>query len=70
MNTTLAAWTHPNLQLASVRWMIPTMWIQKIILAEVADNNPMPGLVTSLINELKAYRSSFRRLFCYDWVSV
>lgn len=30
----------------------------------------MTSLVNQFVGELKSYRQSFRRLFCYDWVCV
>ncbi len=49
---------------------MPLQWVQKVIMDEVRDNSPLPALVNNFLQELKLYRSSFRRLFCYDWVCI
>uniref|UniRef100_A0A915Q0L7 Bestrophin homolog n=1 Tax=Setaria digitata TaxID=48799 RepID=A0A915Q0L7_9BILA len=54
----------------NVRWMMPLHWVQQIIVDEVNDNAPSQALVNHFMQELKAYRISFRKLFSYDWICV
>lgn len=54
----------------NVRWLTPLHWIQQIVLDELEENKPQVALVNSFMGELKSYRNSIRRLFCYDWVCV
>ncbi|MFH4979305.1 hypothetical protein AB6A40_006014 [Gnathostoma spinigerum] len=53
-----------------VHWMTPLQWIQDLIMTEVKEHSPLASLVNQAIYDLKSYRKSLRKLFCYDWVSV
>ncbi|VDK36802.1 unnamed protein product [Gongylonema pulchrum] len=57
-------------EIKNVRWMTPLHWVQQIVMDEVRDNAPSPALINHLMQELKAYRIAFRKLFSYDWVCV
>ncbi len=50
--------------------MVPLHWIQQIMAEEIKENEPVPSMISHFAHELKMYRISFRRLFCYDWVCV
>ncbi|VDK44001.1 unnamed protein product [Anisakis simplex] len=54
----------------SVRWLTPLHWIQQILSEEIKEHAPMASLTNHFVQELKQYRSSFRKLFCHDWVCV
>ncbi|MCP9264383.1 Bestrophin-1 [Dirofilaria immitis] len=57
-------------KIRNIRWMVPLHWVQQIVVDEVNDNAPSPALVNNFMQELKAYRTAFRKLFSYDWVCV
>ncbi|VDM76988.1 unnamed protein product [Strongylus vulgaris] len=53
-----------------VRWMAPLHWIQQIVTEEVEAGRIPTHFLAVFMNELKQYRTSFRKLFCHDWVCV
>ncbi|CAB3409080.1 unnamed protein product [Caenorhabditis bovis] len=53
-----------------IRWLTPLHWIQRLIDAELSAGRGAPQYVTTVVAELKAFRSSFRKLYCHDWVCV
>ncbi|GMR49442.1 hypothetical protein PMAYCL1PPCAC_19637, partial [Pristionchus mayeri] len=52
------------------RWMTPLHWVQQIMSDEVTKQGMTVTYLTNFISELKSFRTSFRRLFCHDWVCV
>ncbi|VDO65918.1 unnamed protein product [Haemonchus placei] len=54
----------------TVRWMAPLHWIQHLIVKEEKENNPPAAFINNFMTELRTYRQSLRKLFCYDWVCV
>ncbi|KJH43202.1 Bestrophin [Dictyocaulus viviparus] len=54
----------------TIRWMTPLHWIQQIMREEEEENKPSAALLNSFMTELKVYRQSLRKLFCYDWVCL
>ncbi|KAL6739163.1 hypothetical protein Aduo_012646 [Ancylostoma duodenale] len=54
----------------TIRWMAPLHWVQQIMRKEEAENKPTTSLFNNFMTELKLYRQSLRKLFCYDWVCV
>ncbi|GMT24548.1 hypothetical protein PFISCL1PPCAC_15845, partial [Pristionchus fissidentatus] len=52
------------------RWMTPLHWVQQIMAEEVTKNDMPVTFLTNFVSELKSFRTSFRRLFCHDWVCV
>ncbi|KAK6747472.1 hypothetical protein RB195_000583 [Necator americanus] len=54
----------------TIRWMAPLHWVQQIMRKEEEENKPTTSLFNNFMTELKLYRQSLRRLFCYDWVCV
>ncbi|VDM58718.1 unnamed protein product [Angiostrongylus costaricensis] len=54
----------------TIRWMAPLHWIQQIMRKEEEENKPTAALLNNFLTELKLYRQSLRKLFCYDWVCV
>lgn len=50
--------------------MIPLHWVQQIVMDELNDNGPPQALVNHFMQELRAYRTAFRKLLSYDWVCV
>jgi hypothetical protein len=57
-------------QAETVRWFVPLHWVQKIIVQEMKDEKPVAPLISSFMQDLKLYRLSFRKLYCYDWVCI
>uniref|UniRef100_A0A8R1DZB0 Bestrophin homolog n=1 Tax=Caenorhabditis japonica TaxID=281687 RepID=A0A8R1DZB0_CAEJA len=53
-----------------IRWLTPLHWVQQLIDAEIAAGRGNTTYVSIAMNELKAFRVSFRRLYCNDWVCV
>ncbi|EFO85287.1 hypothetical protein GCK72_013720 [Caenorhabditis remanei] len=53
-----------------IRWLTPLHWVQQLIDAEIAAGRGSVNYVSVAMNELKAFRISFRRLYCHDWVCV
>ncbi|KAJ1355506.1 Bestrophin 9 [Parelaphostrongylus tenuis] len=53
-----------------IRWMAPLHWAQQLVSAEVESGRAPSGYLFTFVNELKQYRTSFRKLFCHDWVCV
>ncbi|KAL6739656.1 hypothetical protein Aduo_013087 [Ancylostoma duodenale] len=53
-----------------VRWMAPLHWIQQIVNNEVEAGTVSTNYLAVFTNEMKRYRTSFRKLFCHDWVCV
>ncbi|CAJ0601670.1 unnamed protein product [Cylicocyclus nassatus] len=54
----------------TIRWMTPLHWIQQIMRKEEEEKKPTTSLFNNFMTELKLFRQSLRRLFCYDWVCV
>ncbi|PIO61409.1 hypothetical protein TELCIR_17070, partial [Teladorsagia circumcincta] len=54
----------------TVRWMAPLHWIQHLVTKEEKENNPPTAFINNFMTELKIFRQSLRKLFCYDWVCV
>ncbi|GMS96620.1 hypothetical protein PENTCL1PPCAC_18795 [Pristionchus entomophagus] len=52
------------------RWMTPLHWVQQIMEEEVSKHGMTVTYLTNFASELKNFRTSFRRLFCHDWVCV
>lgn len=44
--------------------------MQKILVDDINENKPLPSLVSQFTQDLKLYRQSFRKLYCYDWVCI
>uniref|UniRef100_A0A914UVE2 Bestrophin homolog n=1 Tax=Plectus sambesii TaxID=2011161 RepID=A0A914UVE2_9BILA len=65
---------YESLESKAVRWYVPLHWAQKIIVAEIDDKGkdakPLSSLVKIFMSDLKQYRTSFRKLYSYDWVCV
>ncbi|KAK6038455.1 Bestrophin [Cooperia oncophora] len=53
-----------------VRWIAPLLWIQQLVTVEVESGRAATNYLSVFANEMKQYRSSFRKLFCHDWVCV
>ncbi|WKY05015.1 hypothetical protein Q1695_005766 [Nippostrongylus brasiliensis] len=53
-----------------VRWMAPLHWTQQIVSREVEAGRASTYYLSVFVNEMKQYRTSFRKLFCHDWVCV
>ncbi|PIO69214.1 Bestrophin [Teladorsagia circumcincta] len=53
-----------------VRWIAPLIWIQQLITAEVESGRATTNYLSVFANEMKQYRTSFRKLFCHDWVCI
>uniref|UniRef100_A0A0K0CU88 Bestrophin homolog n=1 Tax=Angiostrongylus cantonensis TaxID=6313 RepID=A0A0K0CU88_ANGCA len=53
-----------------IRWMAPLHWAQQLVSVEVESGRAPSGYLFTFVNELKQYRTSFRKLFCHDWVCV
>ncbi|KAK6748066.1 hypothetical protein RB195_000967 [Necator americanus] len=53
-----------------VRWMAPLHWVQQIVVTEIEAGRVPTHYLSVFTNELKQYRTSFRKLFCHDWVCV
>ncbi|KAM3722199.1 Bestrophin [Dirofilaria immitis] len=69
-DTELKLLNETSKKIRNIRWMVPLHWVQQIVVDEVNDNAPSPALVNNFMQELKAYRTAFRKLFSYDWVCV
>ncbi|PIO63584.1 Bestrophin [Teladorsagia circumcincta] len=52
-----------------VRWIAPLIWIQQLITAEIESGRATTNYLSVFANEMKQYRTSFRKLFCHDWVA-
>ncbi|KHJ78844.1 hypothetical protein OESDEN_21530 [Oesophagostomum dentatum] len=50
--------------------MAPLHWVQQIMRKEEEENKPTTSLFNNFMSELKLFRQSLRKLFCYDWVCV
>ncbi|VDK79602.1 unnamed protein product [Litomosoides sigmodontis] len=57
-------------EIKNVRWMIPLHWVQQIVMDELNDKAPPQALVNQFMQDIKAYRTAFRKLFSYDWVCM
>uniref|UniRef100_A0A0R3RK64 Bestrophin homolog n=1 Tax=Elaeophora elaphi TaxID=1147741 RepID=A0A0R3RK64_9BILA len=68
--TELKLLNETSREIKNVRWMIPLHWVQQIVMDESNDNAPPQSLVNQFMQELRAYRTAFRKLFSYDWVCV
>ncbi|VDO87387.1 unnamed protein product [Heligmosomoides polygyrus] len=53
-----------------VRWMAPLHWTQQMVSVEVEAGRAAGNYLSVFVNEMKQYRTSFRKLFCHDWVCV
>ncbi|KAL3997739.1 Bestrophin RFP-TM chloride channel family protein [Acanthocheilonema viteae] len=69
-DTELKLLNETSRDIKNVRWMIPLHWVQQIVMDELNDNAPPQAIVNQFMQELRAYRTAFRKLFCYDWVCV
>ncbi|VDM70929.1 unnamed protein product [Strongylus vulgaris] len=54
----------------TIRWMAPLHWVQQIMRKEEEEKKPTTSLYNNFMTELKLFRQSLRKLFCYDWVCV
>ncbi|CAD6195118.1 unnamed protein product [Caenorhabditis auriculariae] len=53
-----------------IRWLTPLHWAQQLITQEVSAGRGQLQYMSTLSNEFRSYRVSFRKLYCHDWVCV
>ncbi|VDL74400.1 unnamed protein product [Nippostrongylus brasiliensis] len=54
----------------ALRWMEPIRWSQQLLLKEFTETNFPTGYLNRFLAELQGFRSSLRKLYCYDWVCI